>query len=84
MEQFQEEDYSKRLDFGLWKTLFKFMGSVKKEVFLITLFNVLYSLVTTLIPQANRFAIDNFVVSRDLSGFTPSILITSRYIPLRS
>jgi len=71
MNQFQEEDYSTKLDMGLWITLFKFMKDVKKEVVLLTLYNMLYSLIMSLIPMANKYAIDTFAYRQDLTTFIP-------------
>ena len=71
MNQFQEEDYSSKFDVGLWFTLFKFMKGVKKEAILLTLYNMLYSLIMSFIPLANRYALDTFAMNRDLSTFIP-------------
>ena len=75
MEQFQEEDFSKKLDFGLWKSLFKYAGGAKKECIKLTALNILLSGMNTLLPLANRYAIDVFIMGRDMSTFVPFIFL---------
>ncbi|MDL2248810.1 ABC transporter ATP-binding protein/permease [Tyzzerella sp. OttesenSCG-928-J15] len=82
MNQNEEQDYSKKLDFGLWLTLFKFMKNVKKETILLILMNVLYSLIASLVPQANKYAMDTFVAARDLSNFVPFAVLVFALIAL--
>ena len=71
MNQIQEEDYSSKFDMSLWITLLKFMKGVKKEAVLLTLLNMLYSILMALIPMANKYAIDTFAEGRDLTTFVP-------------
>jgi len=75
MEQFQEEDFSKKLDFGLWKSLLKYASGAKKECIKLTTLNILLSGLNTLLPLANRYAIDVFIMGRDMSTFVPFIFL---------
>ena len=90
MNQFQEEDYSSKLDMGLWVTLFKFMKSVKKEAILLTVYNMIYSLIMSVIPLANRYALDTFAVERDLTTFMPfaaailSVLVLAGFLTYKT
>ena len=75
MDSFQEEDFSKKLNFGLWGTLFRFAGNAKKECVLLTLVNFIYSGLSALLPFAMGYAIDTFVESRDMATFGPFVLL---------
>lgn len=74
MEGFQEEDFSKKLNFGLWGSLFRFAGNVKKECIQLTLVNFIYSGLSALLPFAMGYAIDMFVEGGDLSTFAPFVV----------
>ena len=75
MEQFQEEKFSKKLDFGLWKSLFRFAMGAKKECIKLTVLNVVLSGLAALLPLANRYAIDTFIMGRDMSTFSPFVAL---------
>jgi len=73
MENLQEENFSKKLDFGLWKSLFRFAMGAKKECIKLTVLNIVLSGLTALLPLANRYAIDTFIMGRDMSTFVPFV-----------
>jgi len=75
MNQLQEENYSSKLDMGLWLNLFKYMGRIKKEVILSVVFNMLYSLIMAVRPLMNKYAIDTFAIGKDWSTFWPFTII---------
>jgi len=75
MEHFQEEDFSKKLNFGLWKSLIRFAGGAKKECIKITILNILISGLNALLPFATGYAIDTFVIGRDMTSFVPFVAL---------
>ena len=82
MDNFQEEDFSKKLNFGLWGSLLKFAGSAKKECVLLTLVNFVYSGLSAVLPFAMGYAIDTFVKGGDLSTFAPFVLLLLVWVAL--
>ena len=82
MEHFQEENFSKKLDFGLWKSLFRFAMAAKKECIKLTVLNIGISGLSALLPLANRYAIDTFIMGRDMSTFFPFIALLVLWVML--
>jgi len=82
MEHFQEEKFSKKLDFGLWKSLFRFAMGAKKECIKLTMLNVGISGLSALLPLANRYAIDTFIMGRDISAFFPFVALLLLWVVL--
>ncbi len=66
---FDEQDYSKRFDAGLWVRIFKLISVFKKELFILLLMMVLCATVDAVFPLMSRYAIDHFIGRGDLTGF---------------
>lgn len=75
MDHFEEQDYTKSFDLNLWKKILKFCLNHKKNFVLLFLFSILIAITGAIFPQLTGFAIDNFVVSRDLTNIVPFIFI---------
>ena len=82
MDHFQEEDFSKKLNFGLWGSLLRYAKNAKRECVLLTLLNLAYSGISALLPLAIGYAIDTFVVSRDMSSFIPFVVFLIVWVAL--
>jgi len=62
MSVFQEEEYSKKVDFTLWKQLLAYAKPYKGQLAFLVFVNVLAGVIDVLFPMMNRYAIDNFIV----------------------
>ena len=68
MSVFEEKEYSKRFDFGLWKKLFGFAKPYKATAILLGLIMAAVAGVDVIFPLMTKYAIDNFVVSAKFNG----------------
>lgn len=64
----QEQDYTKKLDFGLWRKLFQYIIPYKKYVIRLTLVMMAVGGIDVIFPIMTRYAIDNFVLKGHLQG----------------
>lgn len=72
---FEEQDYTKSFDAGLWRRIFRFAFRHKKHLFLLIGSNLLLSGLDALMPILSMYAIDTFIVGRDLSTFGPYMVV---------
>ena len=68
MQQQQEQDYTKRLDAGLWKRLIGYMKPYHKYLFAIMATMAVSALCDTLFPLLTREAIDTFITNGAAGG----------------
>ena len=68
MQQQQEQDYTKRLDAGLWKRLIGYMKPYHKYLFAIMATMAVSALCDTFFPLLTREAIDTFVGGGETAG----------------
>ena len=71
MSVFQEQEYQKHFDFGLWKKLLQFIYPYKKQMILLGFFMIGLAGVDIIFPLMSKYAIDHFIVP----GSTDGILI---------
>ena len=67
MDHFEEQDYTKGFDLGLWKKLIRFCKPYKKEFALLLMFSVLISISGALFPQLTGYAVDYIVGERNMA-----------------
>lgn len=68
MTTHQEQDYSKRLDLGLWRKLFQYVIPYKKYIIRLSLVMMTVGSIDVIFPLMTRYAIDNFVLKGRLEG----------------
>lgn len=68
MQSFQEEDYTKRFDLGLWKKLLKIAKPFHKHLMAIGLFMGASAIIDVLLPMMNSYAIDNYITAHTMEG----------------
>ena len=68
MQQIQEQDYTKKLDAGLWRRLIKYMKPYHRHLYGIMATMAVSALCDTLFPLLTREAIDSFVGSGETAG----------------
>jgi ATP-binding cassette, subfamily B, bacterial len=62
MNAFEEQDYSKKLDFGLWKQLLHHARHYKWHLVGLGIVMVMVAVIDAIFPLINRWAIDHFIV----------------------
>ena len=65
---FEEQEYTKSFDARLWKKILQFCKKYKRNFALLFLFSILLAVVGAIFPQMTGYAIDNFVLSRNLDN----------------
>lgn len=65
----EEQEYSKRFDFGVWKKLFKFTMPYRKYFIILIAQMILIAGIDSVFPLLNKTAIDKFIVPKSFDGF---------------
>ncbi len=72
MQAFQEQEYTKRIDFSLWKKIFLIAKDYHKNLALIVLFMTVSAIIDVVLPLMNSYAIDTIIgqqQTEQLTGF---------------
>ena len=64
----QEQDYTKRFDFGIWTKILHFVKPYKKYVFRLAMVMICVGGIDVIFPLMTRYAIDHFVLKGTLQG----------------
>jgi ATP-binding cassette subfamily B protein len=59
----KEQEYSKSIDFGLWKDLFKYIKPYRNRIIALIVVMMGSGGIDVIFPLMNRYAIDNFIVT---------------------
>lgn len=65
---FEEKDYSKKLDFNIWKKMARYLMRYKKLTGLLFFFMVNVALADSIFPQMTRTVIDDYIVPGSFDG----------------
>ncbi|MFW6269877.1 MAG: ABC transporter ATP-binding protein [Bacillota bacterium] len=68
MNEFQEQEYNKRFDWELWKNLFGYIKSYRKEIILLGIVMVIVAGIDAIFPLLSKYAVDNFVIPKSTEG----------------
>ncbi|NBI07812.1 ABC transporter ATP-binding protein [Senegalia massiliensis] len=68
MTGFKEEEYSKNLNIGIWKRIFKYMKNYKKHLYLLGFIMLSVAAIDIIFPLMTKRAIDNYVVPGNTDG----------------
>ena len=71
MQAIQEEDFTKRLDFGLWAKLLKLAKPFHKNLALIIVTMLFSAGIDVALPMLNAHAIDHFIQKETTEGLVP-------------
>ncbi len=66
---YEEQEYSKRIDFKTIKRLAVFAKPYKKSIIILIVQMIFLALVDAVFPKLSQFAIDHFAVNKTLDGF---------------
>jgi ATP-binding cassette subfamily B protein len=69
MDFFEEQEYSKRFDFNIWRKMLKFAVPYRKYLIVLIIQMVLIAGVDSVFPLISKIAIDRFVIPRTFEGF---------------
>ncbi len=72
MSSFNEQEYSRKFDFGLWKKLGRFGKPYRRHFISLALVMIAAAVIDAVFPLLNRYAVDNFIVpeaSEGIAGF---------------
>ena len=68
MQSFQETDYTKRLDMGLWRKLLHIAKPFHHDLWMIALFMTFSAIFDVVFPMMTSYAIDNFITEQTQTG----------------
>ncbi|MBP8989820.1 MAG: ABC transporter ATP-binding protein [Clostridia bacterium] len=69
--QLQEQEYSKRLDIGVWKRLLQFARPYKRYLIMLMIQMIFLGLVDALMPLFNRYVIDQIALTGQVQKLIP-------------
>ncbi|WP_425447151.1 ABC transporter ATP-binding protein [Dethiothermospora halolimnae] len=75
MSAYKEKEYTKKIDFGLWKKLIKYLKPYRKQLIALGFVMIGVAGIDVLFPYMTKYAIDNFVVPGDITGLKKFALI---------
>ena len=75
MNIYQEEDYTKRFDFGLWKKLFPYAKAYKRLFIALIVVMIVVGGIDAIFPLLSKYAIDHFIIPGSLKGLGRFIAI---------
>ena len=84
MAAFDEKDYTRSFDWGIWKRLTPFVRPFRRDFVGMLVFNGLCALVDVAIPLFQRYAIRNFIQADSLRGIVPFSLVYLLVIVLQA
>ncbi len=76
MNYLQEEDFNQKVNLGTWKRLLKYALRHKGMLFTIIFSLFVSSFVDILYPLMTKYAIDNFITTKQIEGFVPYVIIS--------
>ncbi len=68
MQRFEEQEYDKRFDWGLWRKLFKYIKAFKKEMIILSIVMVGVGGIDAIFPMLTKEAVDRFVIPGKVDG----------------
>ena len=74
--ELEEQEYTKNFDMKLWIKLYAFIKKHKGKLIWLILFSFLIAIGDVAFPLFTRYAIDNFVEAKNISGL-PVFIVTS-------
>lgn len=71
MSIFEEEEYSKQLDFSLWKKVLKFTLPHRKYIIVLIAEMIIMAAADVVFPLLTKYAVDNFIIPGKTDGMIP-------------
>jgi len=73
MQQFEEQDYTKRFDLSLWKKILRHAKEYHKDLYRLFVYMAVSAGCDVLFPLMTSYAIDNFIPNMDRPGGTQGL-----------
>lgn len=64
----EEEDYTKRFDWGLWLKLFRYLKPYKRHLFVLSVVVIILAGIDTVFPLLTKHAVDQYIIPGSLDG----------------
>ena len=74
---FEEQEYTKKIDFSLWKKLLNYAKPHRKQLTVLIVTMVLMATTDALLPLMTRYAVDSFIVEKTTGGL---VLFAAVYV----
>ena len=74
MPAFDEQDYTKSFQWGIWKRLMPVMRPYRRDFAGMFAFNLITAAIDVVLPLFQRYAISNYIEAGTLSGLLPYTL----------
>lgn len=71
MPAFDEHEYTKSLDWKIWKRILPYMAGYKSLFLKMLIFNLICALADVVFPLFQRYAVNNFIVPGTTAGLLP-------------
>lgn len=71
MAAYDEQEYTKSFDLGIWKRLIPLLGNYRRDFALLLIFNLACAAVDVALPLFQRYAIATFIEENTLRGLVP-------------
>ena len=71
MPAFDEQDYTKSFQWGIWKRLMPVMRPYRRDFAGMFAFNLITAAIDVVLPLFQRYAISNYIEAGTLSGLLP-------------
>lgn len=84
MMQFEEQEYSKRIDVHVWRRLFHFMRPYRRTLVVLIIQMILLGSLDALVPLFNRYAIDRIALTGEVWRLIPFSAIALTAIALQA
>lgn len=68
MNAFEEQEYNKKFDWGLWKKILRFVKPHKKDLIRLGLVMIAVGVIDAIFPMMSKYAVDNFIVKKSVTG----------------
>ena len=68
MPAFDEQDYTKSFQWGIWKRLMPVMRPYRRDFVSMFAFNLITAAIDVVLPLFQRYAISNYIEAGTLSG----------------
>ncbi len=81
---FEEQEYSKRLDLNVWKRLLRFAAPHRAKILMLIGQMVLIGIVDAAFPQFSRFALDDVAAKGDFGKLLPLSLVALAAITIQA
>ncbi len=75
MNKVDEQDYDKKFDITVWRKIFGFSKNAKPWMILTIFMIALLALSETMIPLFSGYAVDNYIVAKDISNIKIFIIL---------